>query len=423
VLKKFLLFFFVCGFFFQTTKAQYDAPLYTSYTTDAARAKMNERLVNNTITKNLALPLTDSTEENWQDAFSAMEVMDFKSEYTETKTQSAFKDIETRSLSFQRALLELAFTNYPGKFFIQTRDLLNKTSDPKIFAMCAEYLIQENKDDSLKNILSKKLIERFSDTAYKNPLLFMLQTRLASNPINRYSTHEVLKEIVSKNFLPNQIVMYSFQRKNRDYPGMVLIRNANGNFVTDSSGNIFHIPQLARSITNLPGYLTNGNTPQGIFKMYGFKVSMSNFIGPTANVQMGMPVELSIQKFFDDSTILDSTWTMDWYQKLIPKKLQDYLPLYNSYYAGLAGRSEIIAHGTTIEPKYYVGKPYYPLTPTQGCLCTKEIWNGKRLESDQQKLVNGLLKAGGANGYCVVIEIDDKQAPVTIKDLLPYLPK
>jgi hypothetical protein len=423
VLKKFLLFFFVCGFSFQTTKAQYDAPLYTSYTTDAARAKMNERLVNNTITKNLALPLTDSTEENWQDAFSAMEVMDFKSEYTETKTQSAFKDIETRSLSFQRALLELAFTNYPGKFFIQTRDLLNKTSDPKIFAMCAEYLIQENKDDSLKNILSKKLIERFSDTAYKNPLLFMLQTRLASHPINKYSIHEVLKEIVSQKFLPNQIVMYSFQRKNRDYPGMVLIRNSNGNFITDSSGNIFHIPQLARSITNLPSYLTNGNTPQGIFKMYGFKVSMSNFIGPTANVQMGMPVELSIQKFFDDSTILDSTWTMDWYQKLIPKKLQDYLPLYNSYYAGLAGRSEIIAHGTTIEPNYYLGKPYYPLTPTQGCLCTKDISNGKRLESDQKKLVNGLLKAGGANGYCVVIEIDDKQAPVTIKDLLPYLPK
>jgi hypothetical protein len=423
VFKKFLLFFFVCGFSFQTTKAQYDAPLYTSYTTDAARAKMNERLVNNTITKNLSLPLTDSTEENWQDAFSAMEVMDFNSEFAERKAESAFQNIETRSLSFQRALLELAFTNYPGKFFIQTRDLLNKTSDPKIFAMCAEYLIQEHKNDSLKIILSKKIAEKFTDTAYKSPILFMLQTRLARDPINTYSTHEVLKEILNKNFLSNQIVMYSFQRKNRDYPGMILIRNSNGNFITDSSGNIFHIPQLARSITNLPSYLTNGNTPQGIFKMYGFKVSMSNFIGPTANVQMGMPVELSIQKFFDDSTILDSTWTMDWYQKLIPKKLKEYLPLYNSYYAGLAGRSEIIAHGTTIEPKYYVGKPYYPLTPTQGCLCTKEIWNGKRLESDQQKLVNGLLKAGGANGYCVVIEIDNKQAPVTIKDLLPYLPK
>ena len=87
----------------------------------------------------------------------------------------------------------------------------------------------------------------------------------------------------------------------------------------------------------------------------------------------------------------------------------------------IAGRTEIIAHGTTIDPNYYAGKPYYPLTPTEGCLCTKEIWNGKRIESDQEKLVNGLLQAGGANGYCVVIEIDDKNEPVMLKDLMPYL--
>ncbi len=251
----------------------------------------------------------------------------------------------------------------------------------------------------------------------------MLQTRLASNPISTYSTYEVLKEILNKNFLPNQIVMYSIQRKNRDYPGMALIRNAAGNFISDSLGNIFNVPQLARGISNLPGYLRNGNTPEGIFRMYGFSVSMSHFIGPTANVQMGMPVEISMKKFFDDSTILDSVWTMDRYQKMIPQKIRSYLPLYFSYYSGLAGRSEIIAHGTTIDPNYYQGKPYYPLTPTQGCLCTKEIWNGKRLESDQQKLVNALLKAGGGNGYCVVIEIDDKSAPVTINEVLPYLQK
>jgi hypothetical protein len=128
-----------------------------------------------------------------------------------------------------------------------------------------------------------------------------------------------------------------------------------------------------------------------------------------------------LQKYFNDSTILDSVWTTEYYQKLLPQKLKDYLPLYESYYAGLAGRSEIIAHGTTIDPTFYSGKPYYPLTPTEGCLCTKEIWNGRRIESDQQKLVNGLLKAGGANGYCVVIEIGDKDAPVTIKELLSFL--
>ena len=97
------------------------------------------------------------------------------------------------------------------------------------------------------------------------------------------------------------------------------------------------------------------------------------------------------------------------------------MPLYHSYYAGLIGRSEIIAHGTTLDPKLYSDKPYYPLTPSQGCLCTREVWNGKRLESDQQKLINALLKAGGANGYCVVIELDDKQSAVTLSDILPLL--
>ncbi len=421
--RKSFLIVFLFLIYQRQSYAQYNVPLYTSYTTDAARAKMKDGLIHYSISKNFSLPLTDSTEENWQQAFDAMEVLQYNTPSTEKKVESAFDSIEIRSVSFQRALMEVAYSNYPGKFFTQTLSLLQQTQDPKIFAMCAEYLVQSNKTTSEKEELSKKLIEKFSDTAYKNPILYLLQTRLSPDKITTLTLNKVLPEIFSANFLAHQEVMYSIQRKNRDYPGMVIIRNADGNFVTDSTGKIFTVGQLARSITNLPGYLTNGNTPQGIFKMYGFKVSMGNFIGPTANVQMGMPVELTLQKFFNNDAISDTTWTIDYYKHLLPPKLQDYLPLYESYYAGLAGRSEIIAHGTTIDPSYYLGKPYYPLTPTEGCLCTKEIWNGKRIESDQQKLVNGLLKAGGANGYCVVIEIDDKNAPVTLNDVLPYLAK
>lgn len=411
-------------FFSQPASAQYDVPLFASHTTDAARARLYERLVKNTITKNLLLPLSDSTEENWQDAFGAMEVIAFNSSFVESKVHAAFDNIQMRSTAFQRALLEVAYSNYPGKFILQTQSLLNHTFDSKIFAMCAEYLMQGKNGIDLKNKISTKLKEKFSDSACLNPVLYMLQERLKKPaPEKKNSIGEVLKEILNKNFLSGQIVMYSFQREDRDYPGMVVFRNANGDFITDSTGKIFTIPQLARSISNLPGYLRNGNTPQGIYKMYGFGVSMSNFIGPTANVQMGMPVELSLRRFFDDTTILDTTWTIDWYQKLLPLKLKNYLPLYDAYYSGLAGRREIIVHGTAIDPKYYYGRPFYPLTPTQGCLCTKEIWNGKRLESDQQKLVNALLKAGGANGYCVVIEIDDKDAPVTLQDIISYLPK
>ena len=419
--RRFALFFFIVVLINSSSVAQYNVPLYTSYTTEAARARMKEGLINYSISSNLGLPLTDSTEENWQDAFAAMEVLQYHTPFTENKIASAFDSIGIRSLSFQRALMEVAYSNYQEKFTDEALTLLNKTSDPKIFAMCAEYVVKKNSSETEREDISKILLKKFTDTAYKNPILYMLMTRLSPDKVKPVAMHKVLTEIFSKNFLANQVVMFSLQRKNRDYPGLVILRKPDGTFVKDSSGNIFTVPQLARSISNLPGYLTNGNTPQGIFRMYGFKVSTGNFIGPTANVQMGMPVELSLQKYFDNAYILDTNWSIDYYRRLIPKNLTDFLPLYETYYAGLAGRTEIIAHGTTIDPSYYAGKPYYPLTPTEGCLCTKEIWNGKRIESDQEKLVNGLLNAGGANGYCVVLEIDDKNEPVTLKDLIPYL--
>ncbi len=399
--------------------AQYEAPLYTSYTTLKARAAMVQRINANTITGNLKLPLSDSTEENWMDAFDAMEVFKVNSPFTFQKINHAFDSVQNCSLPFQKKLLELAYADYPGKFYANVSNLLQQTTDPKLFALCAEYLIQHGNKYNIQNIDSL-LREKFGDSLVYNPVLFMLLNRLHPSK-HQLNSQQVFQQLFSKYFLPGQVVMFSIQRKNRDFPGLVLLRDAAGDFVKNSDGKFFNIPQLARSISNLPSYLTNGNTPQGIFRMYGFKISMSSFIGPTANVQMGMPVELSKKKYFNDSSILDSVWKVGDYQRLLGNALSAYTTLYDAWYAGMAGRTEIIAHGTTLDPEIYQGMHYYPLTPTQGCLCTKEIWDGKRLESDQQNLVNGLLKAGGAEGYCVVVEIDDKETPVKIEELLFYL--
>lgn len=409
-------------FTFQLCIAQYEAPLYTSYTTKAAREKMHERMIKNTINKNLSYPLSDSTEEKWEEAFDAIALMLYKTPFSEQKINYAFNNIETRSIDFQRSLIELVYAMYPAGFPDEVHQLLSNTIDPKLFAMCAEYLLINEKDASLINKIANLVNQKFGDSAATDPILYMLELRIGEikNKSNSISKQN-MQVILSRNFIPGHIIMYSIQRKNRNYPGMVLIRNSNGDFIKDSTGAFIHIPQLARSNNNLPGYISNGNTPQGIFLMYGFGVSMSNFIGPSANIQMAMPVEASIKKFLGDSSISDSIWSPDYYNRLVPKTLRNYLPLYYSYYAGQAGRSEIIAHGTTVDPNWYLNQPYYPLTPSQGCLCTKEIWNGKRIESDQQKLVNALLQAGGANGYCVVIELDDKQAPVVLRDILPFI--
>ena len=194
--------------------------------------------------------------------------------------------------------------------------------------------------------------------------------------------------------------------------------------MTDDSGKIIAIPQLARSLSNLPFYLTNGNTPQGIFRMNGFDVSKSMAIGPTTNLQLLMPCETSPQAFFPGANPTDSVWSEEVYKELLPAPLQDYLPLFESFFASKAGRTEIIAHGTTVNPEFYRNHPYYPLTPTQGCLCTREIWDeqdGKRSISDQQKLVNAIRKAGGPNGYCIVVELDNQQKPVSLQEVLSFL--
>jgi len=402
-----------------TTFSQYRAPLYLKATERTERDKMHVRILENIILKNLQKSLSDDTEENWQSAFQAMEVVDFKNDFTWQKMQEALSSALFQSVDFQRHVLETAFALYPDQFIHEVTAIMRNTQDPKIFAMCGVYLLKSKQDPQF---ILQTLDRSFSDSMKDNLILLMLKNELKQTE-NQKDAKEFLPSLLSPSFLPSQIVMFSFQRKNRDYPGLVMVRNRNGTFVKDTSGNYFSVPQLARGIANLPFFLTKGNTPQGIYKMFGFGVSGSQFIGPTANVQMGMPVEISKSKFLGTSQPGDSDWKIEDYASLIPASLKSFQPLYEVWYAGLAGRNAIISHGTTIDPELYKGKPYYPMTPTEGCLCTKEFWDGKLTYSDQQRLVSALLKAGGAHGYVVVIELDDEQRPVNTEDLLPFLNK
>ncbi|MBX2933546.1 MAG: hypothetical protein KF825_04835 [Ferruginibacter sp.] len=411
-----LVFFTIA--FNATVLAQTGNTPVATFTTKQNRIKEYRNLLNNSIKKNLSLPLTDSTEEYWQDAFSAMELLQYHSPWIDGRVKFAFDSITIRSDEFKRAFIELVYSNYPRQFVSQVAYLLKQTTNSRLFAMCSEYLLMNDEKGTYKDSILKRIDELslIKNDSTANPFFTMLQNKilLPSKPFP-------LSAITEASFLKNEIVLFSFQRKNRNYPGLAMIRKKNGEFMQDTDGVYFSVPQLARSLSNMPGYISNGNTPQGIFKMTGFGKSLGNFIGPTENIQMVLP--------FEKSEDIPDSVTMRFgndYASLVPAAYKDVYAFYEAWYAGLAGRTEIIAHGTTVNPAYYNNQPYYPLTPTQGCLCTKEIWsevNGKRLISDQQKLVNALKTAGGAKGYCVVIEIDDAQKPVSLQDILPYLQK
>lgn len=395
----------------------------------ANREKLYNSIIKNSITKNLSLPLTDSTEADWEDAFSALELIHYKQPWVNEKIKIAFTGIEKRSTEFQRALMELVYTNYTTEFKNSINALFIKTANAKVFSMCAEYLLRADRSrsniDKIASIVYNRKSEEFDNEKMASHIQYELLwpiMQLAEKENYRAKLKPV--ELLNTNFLKNNIVVYSIQRKNRNYPGLVLVRDKNGKFIRDDSGNIFSVPQLARSITNMPGYLTNGNTPQGIFRMYGFAVSKSPALGPTENLQLTMPFESTVQHFLKDSSIKDTVWTLKLYEQLLPSGLKKYHPIFGTFYASAIGRTEIIAHGTTVDPEYYKGQTYYPYTPTAGCLATKEIWSavdGKRTISDQQKLVDAVKKAGGADGYLIVIEIDDQQKPVSINEILRYL--
>ncbi|MBL7701357.1 MAG: hypothetical protein JNM14_03860 [Ferruginibacter sp.] len=395
-------------------KAQTTKPTYAPNTTKEARAKEYKYLISS-INKNLLTELVDSTEENWQDAFAAMMLLNYHAPFIDSRIHTAMGSVEKRSTGFQRSLLQMIYPLYPKAFVPEVISLAGKTTDAKLFAMCCEYLLLNNRQAECKELLSKKANDNPVNPTTENPFFRVLQNKLNLKTPSK----PPLADLLAKDFLPGEMVLFSFQRSNRNFAGLVMVRNKNGAFIKNETGKYFAVPQLARSCSNMPGYITNGNTPQGIFKVFGFDTSKSAAIGPTTNIQMVLPYEQS-QDVGDSVT----RSLGDNYRYLLPASWKSYYPVFEAYYAGKAGRTEIIAHGTTINPEYYKKQTYYPLTPTEGCLCTKEIWSGtggKRLESDQEKLVNAIKKAGGANGYCVVIEIDDQQKPVSLADILLFL--
>ena len=383
-----------------------------------SRQKYYRYLVDKSILGNLASPLGSEHEDSWETAFWTITFINYKEPIVVAKIEEAFTNIWQRSNSFQRALLELIYTDYKNKYLTEVKGLLLRSIDPRAFAMCAEYIMaSDNFLSEKKNLLQRTRTLLAKDAA--NPILNQLLYRL--NHKGMKTAPPSLASLLAKDYLPGQVLVISFQRSNRDYTGLSIVRDAAGKFLKNDDSSYTAIPQLARSASNMSGYLSNGNTPEGIFRMRGFDVSKSNILGPSVNIQMTMPGEYKASQFFQDSTVNDSAWELRRYEALLPQNLRSYYPMLQSYYAGRAGRTEIIAHGNTVDPSFYLNQPYYPISPTQGCLCTKEIWSeitGRLITSDQVRLTEAVKRAGGPKGYYIVVNIDDKDAPVTMNDVL-----
>jgi hypothetical protein len=394
-----------------------DDMVFSRVTTKDAKAARYRYLADTAIKQYLLDPLNDDNEGEWNDALWAMELLQYKDGFTRQKLGVAWSKAAQLSTYFQKNLLETTFSLYKTEFKPQALQLMQQTKSVAIFIRCAEYVLRADSVNG-KSLVAALIKQKFP---YDNSLgMQLLKSRIyAGKPQPR----PPMLDIFDSGFLSGKTVIFSLQRSNRDYAGLVLIRKPDGTFLKDSTGGFFHTSQLARAITNYPFYITNGNTPQGILRFSGFDVSRLLYIGPTQNLQLQLPFEITASSFFADSNYIDSSWNLGLYASLLPPSWKNYNNIYESFYAGQMGRNAIIMHGTTIDPEFYKDQPYYPQTPSMGCLCSFEDWSedGYRTVSNQQKIVSAINNIGSSEGYVVVIDIDNKKSNVDISEVLPLL--
>lgn len=187
-------------------------------------------------------------------------------------------------------------------------------------------------------------------------------------------------------------------RADRDCPAKLILVYPDGRL---SNSFVY----LARSANNTLPYFTNGNTPCGVYKITGKTISDNVYIGPVEALQTELPFESDCAEWGMGS----GKWTEEKYMTMFPESLRNNYLLRQAFYAGAVGRSEIIVHGSTIDPKFFAGEDFFPLTPSLGCLSAFEIWNvtdGHLLESHQKRMIDELPDNDERMGFMYVLQVD-----------------
>lgn len=412
------LFFLFCTSISLSSFSQFSANTITSdFVLYQRRLSFDKYMRERTINGAFALPLNTDTEEKYLEACDAVSQFLLYSPQIETGFRKMFENYSWLQYSTKRSLLEAVYGVSPSAFQSVIIPLISTEKTPRLFAMQSVYLYRA--DSSKKNTAYlQKLLQQQFPSYTTDSLLIELDHYLSHNRSYRKQSIPGILSLFAWRKQSGQKMVYSFQRWNRDYPGLAIIQQADGSFAKDSSGRLLVFRQLARSASDLPYFITNGSTPQGIYSIQGTAVSRNHLIGPTPNLQLIMPNETD--SVFWHTGYDSSATILTNYLNLLPPVWREYAPVMESFRAGKIGRTEIIAHGTTIDPDYFKDKPFYPLTPTMGCLCANEKWNifnGKLLESDQLNLANGFVSTPGDTGYLFVINLDNQQRPVSREEI------
>jgi hypothetical protein len=396
------------------------APLASAEGEGVARVDGMERL-----RLTLAGPSDARRDNDVADALHAVAFLNTEREPARSLLLDQLGPLPTKLINHQRAILTSAYSLYATESAPQLMPLLETISTPREFSIAAYTVLKADGSAETKAKLRTIVQQRFPDGA-NEPRLRALDHVLTADIADELKKRPPLVDLLSADFRRGVPVIFSFQRKDRVRFGLAVVRGANGKFVRDADGSIFNIAHLAMALSNLPGTITNGNTPQGLFTIVGSGTATNPWIGPTPYLESKVPIEASVAEFEHNPNVnaqLNSNdeWTEARYDSFLPASWRDYFPVKEAFLAGQAGRNEMLLHGTVINSEYYRGASFYPGTPSAGCLVAMETWSktdGKMLSSDQLSLAKAFTADGFDRGYLVVVELDDRLDAVLLDDVI-----
>lgn len=392
--------------------------IYSDFVLYKKRQLLYKDLHENVIAKAFLVPLDSNSEYRYEAACRAIVQFMLDNDTTQQGITQLFVQYDSLQFDTRRAMLETVYGIYPDQYIQSVQLLLAKETNPMLFAIAAVYCFRYDTSAVNAGNIKRRIKEQFP--AYSTiPVLAELDRYLTNYARYKPLAMADMVALFSYQQVVKKKTIYSFQRHSRDYAGLAIVQNADGSFVRYADGKLMFFEQLARSASGLPYFIPDGNTPQGVYSIQGTAVTYNKLIGPTPNLQLVLPFERKWASYFQmgDSTVLNPGVDMLWsYLQLLPPSFRNTSSATEAFYAGKIGRNAIIAHGTTIDPEYFKNKPYYPLTPTMGCLCAKEIWNvsnGHLLVSDQFNLVSAFTATAGNRGFLYVIDVDDQRKAVS----------
>jgi hypothetical protein len=209
------------------------------------------------------------------------------------------------------------------------------------------------------------------------------------------------------------IKLFMFCRANRLFPCLMVMRDIHGDPVRNMDGSLWTHPALASSTRGLPSNIRNGDTAAGIYSIdsvmphadqqlsFGkFRRMIINFIPGSKNEQLMK------------SLLPESSHRLDWWMPTVV--------------ARDVGRNLFRIHGTG-RINHDRSASFWPFMRTSGCIAQRENTYDKITFEDQRILLDKVMQAMNltpnfanetrVKGILYMLELDNRNAPVTIRDL------